>query len=83
MNNFKQFLPSLENIGIVIQGPTTYYKEVVAHYKNIPNVVWSTWNDESASHISYIQQAGIAMLLQTKTDIEHRHYNVNLQCLST
>ena len=31
--------------GIVIQGPTNYYKKIIECYKNIPNVVWSTWDE--------------------------------------
>jgi hypothetical protein len=32
--------------GIVIQGPTDYYKEVADFYSIYPNVVWATWSDE-------------------------------------
>jgi hypothetical protein len=42
--------------GIVIQGPTNYCKEVVSIYKNIPNVVWSTWEDEPLKNIEFIKQ---------------------------
>jgi hypothetical protein len=33
--------------GIVIQGPTEYYKELADYYSQFENVVWATWNDES------------------------------------
>lgn len=32
--------------GIVIQGPTDYCYETIPEYKDIPNVVFSTWDDE-------------------------------------
>jgi hypothetical protein len=42
--------------GIVIQGPTTYYKETIEKYKNISNVVWSTWEDEPVTNLNYIKE---------------------------
>jgi hypothetical protein len=32
--------------GIVIQGPTTYWDQIIEVYKDVPNVVWSTWDNE-------------------------------------
>ncbi len=72
-----------EHIGTVIQGPTIFYKEIVAHYKDVPNVVWSTWEDEPAEHIAYIRAAGMPLVLQDKKGLEPGHHNTNLQCLST
>jgi hypothetical protein len=52
--------------GIVIQGPTDYYKEVADHYSQYPNVVWSTWSDESIVRLEYIRSKGIEVVLVDK-----------------
>ena len=43
--------------GIVIQGPTNYYKQIIPIYENIPNVVWSTWDGEPEENILFIKNA--------------------------
>ena len=48
--------------GIVIQGPTEFYKEMADHYSKFDNVVWATWNDESALRLDYIKSKGIEVV---------------------
>ena len=52
--------------GIIIQGPTDYYKELTAHYSKFNNVVWATWNDESVVRLDYIRNKGIEVILVDK-----------------
>ena len=49
--------------GIVIQGPTEYYKEIADYYSQFNNVVWATWNDESVIRLDYIRDKGIEIIL--------------------
>jgi len=67
--------------GIVIQGPTNLCKEVVSSYKDIPNVVWSTWDDEPQENITFISQF-MPVVLNKKPDFGG-YLNINLQTLST
>ena len=67
--------------GIVIQGPTNHYKEVVECYKDIPNVVWSTWDDEPLENIEYIKKY-IPVILNKKPSFSG-HLNINMQTIST
>lgn len=67
--------------GIVIQGPTNYYKEIVPLYKDIPNVVWSTWEDEPVENIEFINQHMSVVLCQ-KPNFPG-FLNVNMQTIST
>lgn len=68
--------------GIVIQGPTNYYKEVADHYSQYPNVVWATWNDESVIRLEYIRSKGIEVVLVNKPSFPG-YMNVNMQVKST
>jgi hypothetical protein len=68
--------------GIVIQGPTDYYKEVADHYSQYPNVVWSTWSDESVVRLEYIHSKGIEVILIDKPQFPG-YMNVNMQVKST
>ena len=68
--------------GIVIQGPTNYYKEVADHYSQYPNVVWATWNDESVVRLEYIRSKGIEVILVDKPSFPG-YINVNMQVKST
>ena len=45
--------------GIIIQGPTKYYKEMGDFYSQFNNIVWSTWEDEPKEHLDYISNKGI------------------------
>lgn len=49
--------------GILIQGPTEFYKELTDHYSQFDNVVWSTWNNESVVRLDYIKSKGIKVIL--------------------
>ena len=68
--------------GIVIQGPTDYYKEVADHYSQYPNIVWATWNDESVVRLEYIRSKGIEVVLVNKPQFPG-YMNVNMQVKST
>ncbi len=67
--------------GIVIQGPTNFCKEVAPLYKDIPNVVWSTWEDEPVENIEFIKQF-IPVVLCEKPSFPG-YLNINLQNVST
>ena len=45
--------------GILIQGPTEFYKEIADHYSQYDKVVWSTWDNESVVRLDYIKSKGI------------------------
>ena len=49
-----------DKTGIAIQGPTTYYKEISEFYKafDVP-VVFTTWKNEPAENVLYIERSGI------------------------
>jgi len=68
--------------GIVIQGPTTYFKEVSENWSGWPNVVWSTWTSEPQSNIDYIRSKGIEVVQSLPPSIPG-DMNINYQCAST
>jgi hypothetical protein len=68
--------------GIIIQGPTNYFKEISDHYSQYPNVVWATWDDESISNLDYIRSKGIQVILLNKP-LFPGYMNVNMQVKST
>jgi len=68
--------------GIVLQGPTDYYKEVADHYSKFDNVVWAIWDDEYQFQIDYIKSKGIEVIL-VKKPLYPGYLNVNLQVKST
>jgi hypothetical protein len=69
--------------GIAIQGPTTYYKQISGFYKqfNVP-VVFTTWKNEPAENVLYIERSGIHVEL---IDVPKYagHLNINLQNASS
>jgi hypothetical protein len=67
--------------GIVIQGPTNYYKKIVENFKDIPNVVWSTWDSEPKENISYIKN--YFPVIQNPLPEFNGYLNVNYQVHST
>ena len=67
--------------GIVIQGPTLYWEQVINCYKDFPNVVWSTWDDEPIENIESIKQY-IPVVQSSKPNFPG-YLNINLQCIST
>ena len=68
--------------GIVIQGPTNYYKELSDYYQNYENVVWSTWYNEPKTNIDYIKSKGIDVI-ETSLPSFNGYMNVNYQVLSS
>ena len=68
--------------GIVIQGPTEYYKELTDYYSQFNNVVWATWNDEPISNLDYIRSKGIEVILLEKPTFPG-YMNVNMQIASS
>ena len=68
--------------GIIIQGPTNFYKELADHYSQFENVVWATWNDESVVRLDYIRKKGIEVVLVEKPKVLG-YINVNMQVKST
>jgi hypothetical protein len=68
--------------GIIIQGPTEYYKELSDYYSQFDNVVWATWNDESIIRLDYIRNKGIEGILVEKPEI-FGYMNVNMQVKSS
>lgn len=68
--------------GIVIQGSTNYCKEIIDCYVDIPNVVFSTWNDEPQENIDYIKLKNIDVIQSPKPSFAG-YLNVNYQVLST
>lgn len=67
--------------GIVIQGPTNYCKQIVPVYENIPNVVWSTWDDEPLENINYIKN--YFPIILNKKPLLSGCLNINMQTIST
>jgi len=68
--------------GILIQGPTEFYKELADHYSKFDNVVWSTWNNESVTRLDYIKSKGIKVILVQPPKFVG-YMNVNMQLRST
>ena len=68
--------------GIIIQGPTTYSKEIVDCYQDIPNVVFSTWDTEPQENIDYIKSKNIEVIQLPKPS-SPGYLNINYQTLST
>jgi hypothetical protein len=68
--------------GIIIQGPTNFYKELADHYSQFENVVWATWNDESVIRLDYIRNKGIKVILVEKPKV-FGYMNVNMQVKSS
>jgi len=68
--------------GIIIQGPTEYYKELTDYYSKFDNVVWATWNDESVIRLDYIRDKGIEVILVEKPEVSG-YINVNMQVKSS
>ena len=68
--------------GIVIQGPTEYYKELADYYQQFDYVVWSTWEGEPQENIDYIESKNIEVI-QSELPSFNGYMNVNFQVLST
>jgi hypothetical protein len=72
---------NIEDIGIVIQGPIKYYREVLDNIDKRFNYIWSIWDDENIESINNISNE-IPVVINKKPE-NVGHNNVNLQCLST
>ena len=68
--------------GVVIQGPTNYVEDILSSYKNIPNVVWSTWDNEPPINIELIKKEGIEVI-QTPLPTFGGYLNINFQTISS
>lgn len=69
-------------IGVVIQGPTNYFDQVVRNVSGVDaDFVWSTWDDEPSFNVKKIKEA--MNVVQIKKPSDPGFGNVNLQCSST
>lgn len=68
--------------GIVIQGPTTYFKEISDNWSGWPNVIWSTWTTEPQFNIDYIRSKNIEVIQSVPPQIPGDQ-NINYQLSST
>lgn len=66
------------SVGIIIQGPINYYKELIKSYSMYPDIVFSTWNDESPKEIKFIENENIKVIRSKKPFIKG-YKNVNQQ----
>lgn len=68
--------------GVIIQGSTDYCRSILESYRDIPNVVFSTWDDEPLENINYIKSNKIEVIQSTKPSF-NGYLNINYQTLST
>jgi hypothetical protein len=71
----------MSNIAFILQGPTTYYKEIIKSYTGVDNVVWSTWDDEPISNLKFIELSTIKLVI-SKKPTNTGFMNANLQAIS-
>jgi hypothetical protein len=72
---------NLNDVGIVIQGPTNNYKDILSNIDKDFSYVWSTWQDEPIENIKEISKE-IPILLNDKPEFSG-FKNINMQCAST
>ncbi|RDC54241.1 hypothetical protein DU508_22400 [Pedobacter chinensis] len=72
----------MEGTAFIIQGPTTYCKEVVENYSGSGLVIWVTWLSEPIENINIITSSAI-QLLQIERPETTGYWNINLQCATT
>jgi hypothetical protein len=59
---------------LVIQGPTTYCKEVAEYYKNY-DCVWSTWDSEPKQNLEYLSSLdNVVLITDTLPQKKWNHY---------
>jgi hypothetical protein len=59
---------------LVIQGPTTYYKEVSDYYKNY-QCIWSTWDSEPEENLEYLSKLdNVVLIVDTLPPKKYEHY---------
>jgi hypothetical protein len=68
--------------GIVLQGPTSFYKNVADFYCQFNNVVFSTWNTEPKENLEYIRSKGISVITSDLPNYSG-HLNINYQVFSS
>ena len=71
----------LNDVGVVIQGPTDHYERVLENIDEDLSYVWSTWGDEPENNIKSIGKK-IPILLNDKPKF-NGFKNINMQCLSS
>jgi hypothetical protein len=71
-----------EEVSIIIQGPTIYYRDIVKKYKNNKNILWCTWDDEPKDVLNFIEKEGLKIHL-IKKPLTPGYWNINFQCKST
>ena len=71
----------LSDVGIVIQGPTTYYKEILNNLDYQFDYIWSTWDDEPVENLIEINKK-IKLVISKKPNYPGVS-NINLQCKSS
>jgi hypothetical protein len=67
----------MKNVPIVLQGPTTYCKEVAEHYKNY-FCVWSTWNSEPQENLDFLSKLDNVKLITDNLPTYSDEENVGL-----
>lgn len=66
---------------IIIQGPATYYKNIIECYKTYPNIVYSTLNNSSSECINEIQTHFPVVV--TPFNFPAGTGNLNCQCITS
>ncbi|WP_113651711.1 hypothetical protein [Pedobacter namyangjuensis] len=69
----------MENLSILIQGPTCYWREQVRAFNGINDILWVTWDTEPAENIAFIESHGIEVI-QISMPETKGYWNLNLQC---
>lgn len=65
------------NIPIVLQGPTTYCREISEFYKD-QFCVWSTWNSEPEENLEYISKLKNSVLITDTLPTYSQNENIGL-----
>lgn len=65
------------DIPVVLQGPTTYYKEVSEYYKD-NFCVWSTWKSEPKENLDYLSNLKNVVLVTDNLPTYNEEENVGL-----
>lgn len=71
----------LNDVGIVIQGPTNNYETVLSNLDQSFSYVWSTWDNEPIENIKAIAKK-VPIILNTTPSFKG-YNNINLQCMSS
>lgn len=72
---------NIEDVGVVIQGPTNYCAAILANLDPDIKYLWSTWNNEPLENLKLIGSKIDLVVGQVPPYSGAR--NINLQCLST